>query len=272
MSEASSVNIDVKNYQDQGRGESLETAERQAMSVLSVELSRHLSLTERAFNLIGATVNSLSELPVRDLSQSRKAATTLLIRLSNDLRTAALVAVRGYALQALTLVGSMYETAYSIAAMGSDEVFAEEWINHDDPTRQYRKVLDLTREGLAKLGVPDLDTQVATEYRIYRQLCLAKHVNPLLQMQHGHRHEGQSIVAINGPDFSEPAIRAAWFALEHAAGLAFIALISFISNHVPVDKMDDLQKDAEAVGAGRKALEASATARWGTDNPFIGKW
>jgi hypothetical protein len=77
---------------------------------------------------------------------------------------------------------------------------------------------------------------------------------------------------MNGPDFSEPAVRVAWFALEHAAGLAFIALASFISNHIPREKMADLMKETEAVGAGRKALEASAKARWGTEDPFPGKW
>jgi hypothetical protein len=61
------------------------------------------------------------------------------------LLAAALVAPRGYALQALTLVGSIYETAYTIAAIGSDDVLADEWINHDDPTRPYKNARHLTR-------------------------------------------------------------------------------------------------------------------------------
>jgi hypothetical protein len=272
MSKSSASITDVANYLKQGRGESLETAERQALIELTTELDGHLSLTEKAFNLIGAVVSILPEVLAKDLSQSRKVAAALLIRLSNDLRSAALIASRGYALQAATLVGSMYETAYTIAAIGSDNGLAEEWINHDDPTRTFKQVRDLTRQGLAKLGVPDVDAQVATEYRVYRQLCLAKHVNPLLQIQHGHRIDGHNVVAMNGPDFSEPAVRVAWFALEHAAGLAFIALASFISNHIPREKMADLMKETEAVGAGRKALEASAKARWGTEDPFPGKW
>jgi hypothetical protein len=57
----------------------------------------------------------------------------------------------------------MYETAYTIAAIGSDDVLADEWINHDDPMRPYKSARQLTREGLAKLKVPDVDTQAATE-------------------------------------------------------------------------------------------------------------
>jgi hypothetical protein len=209
----------------------LRTAEQQAVTTLGAELSGHLSLTERAFNLIGAVVSSLPEIQIRDISQSRKVATVLLVRLSNDLRSAALIAVRGYALQALTLVGSMYEAAYTIAAIGSDDVLANEWINHDNPKRTYRQVRELTREGLIKLNAPNADVQTGIEYRIYRQLCLAKHLNPLLQTEHGFQLEGQNVVAVNGPNLSEPAVRASWFALEHAARLATMALVSFISDH-----------------------------------------
>jgi len=272
MNERFEIPPEVAECLDQGKGELLEAAERQAVSILAAELSGHLTLTEQAFNLIGIAVSSLPEVAIRDVSQSRKVLTALLVRLSNDLRSTALLASRGYVLQAATLVASMYETAYTIAAIGADDSLADEWINHDDPTKTFRKVLDLTRAGLAKLGVPSADAQAAIEYCIYQQLCLAKHVNPLLQTHHGHRMEGKNVVALNGPDFSEAAVRAAGFALEHAAGLAFVALASFISNHVPHEKKADLIKENEAVGAGRKTLEALAKARWGTQDPFPGRW
>ncbi len=272
MNERFEIVTDVAGCLDQGKGESLEAAERQALSILVAELTGHLALTEKAFNLVGVAVSNLPEVPLRDVSQSRKVATALLVRLSNDLRSAALLAPRGYALQAATLVASIYETAYTIAAIGSDDSLADEWINHDDPTKTFRKTPDLTRAGLEKLGVPSVETQAATEYRVYWQLCLAKHVNPVLQTQHGFRFEGGNVVAMNGPDFSEPAVRTAWFALEHAASLTFIALASFITNHVPPEKKAALMKQAEAIGADRKLLEASAKARWGTEDPEAGKW
>lgn len=262
----------LPHHLEEQTAESLETAERQAIGVLSAELSGHLSLTEKAFNLIGKVVGSLPQLTVAEISQSRKVATALLVRLSNDLRCTALIACRGYALQAVSLVASMYETAFAIAAIGTDDALADQWVTHDDPTRSWKSVYELTRDGLAKLGVPNIDTQTAVEYRVYRQLCMAKHVNPLMQAQHGHQLEGRNVIVANGPDLSEPAIRAAWFALEHAAGLTFIALSSFIINHVPSEHVSELMKEGEAIGASRKDLEARAKARWGTDDPFPGKW
>ena len=77
---------------------------------------------------------------------------------------------------------------------------------------------------------------------------------------------------MNGPDLSEPAARAAWFALEHGAALAFIALSSFVLNHIPHEKQADLMKQTQAIGAGRKALEALGKNRWGPEDPFPGRW
>lgn len=257
---------------DEGKNESLETAEHRALDMLVPELSGHLALTDRAFSLIGAAVRSLPKVAIRDVSQPTTVAIALLVRLSNDLRSAALLAQRGYPLQAASLVASMYEAAYTIAAIGSDDYLADEWIKHDDPTHLFRGVRDLTRDGLEKLGVPNLDAQVKTDYRVYQQLCLVKHLNPLSQAQHGFVFDGENVMARNGPDVTEPAVRGAWFALEHAAAFTFIALASFISNHISSEKQPPLTRELNAIGAGRKALEASAKARWGTEDPFPGKW
>jgi hypothetical protein len=172
------VPTDVAGYLNQGKGELLEAAERQAVSKLAAELAGHLALTERAFNLIGVAVSTPPEVAVRDVSQSRKVVTALLVRLSNDLRSAVLLAVRGDALQAATLVASMYETGYTIAAIGSDDNIADERINDNDSTKTFRKVLDLTRAGLAKLGIPNVDAQAAIEHRAYRQLCFGETCKP----------------------------------------------------------------------------------------------
>jgi hypothetical protein len=95
---------------------------------------------------------------------------------------------------------------------------------------------------------------------------------PLMQTQRGHQLQGQSVVVVNGPDLSEPAVRASWFALEHAAGLTFVALSSFIINHAPTEHVSELMKETEEIGVNRKDLEARAKARWGTDDPFPGRW
>jgi hypothetical protein len=252
--------------------ECLGEAERAAVIVLGDELREHLALTETAFNLVGRAVGALPEVPVQDVSPSQNVATSLIIRLSNDMRSAALVAWRGYALQAATLVASMFEAAYSIAAIGTDDVRAGEWISHDNPKQSYGKLKDTIREGLENLKVPGVDTQAETEYKVYRQLCMAKHVNPLLQKHQGQQVDGNLIILMNGPDVSEAAVRVAWFALEHATGLACIALASFIPNHLPRDSKADFMRQVEAVGTERKRLEAAAKTRWGEIDPFAGHW
>ena len=130
----------------------------------------------------------------------------------------------------------------------------------------------LTYEGLKKLGHPDPNTQASIEYRVYRQLCMAKHANPLFQMQHGLQLHGDKVLAMNGPDTSEAATKAAWFALEHAAGFGYVALASLVNNHIDSEDREDCLKKVIAIGAARKELEAAAKGRWGTEDPFPGKW
>ena len=101
---------------------------------------------------------------------------------------------------------------------------------------------------------------------------MAKHANPLYQMQHAHKVVGGYVVAFNGPDDSDRAIRAACFGLEHAAGLALIAVGCMISDHVPPERKSGLMEKLKCIEENRKALEARAIARWGNEDPFPGKW
>lgn len=246
--------------------------ERQAQQHFNVELDNHLKLTEAAFNLVSEAVSQIPEQPVRNMAQSLKVSVALINRLSNDLRAATLLALLGYAIQAAEVVASLYEAAFTIAYIGSDEQLAQEWIDHDDPTRPFTDTRTMTRSGLAKLAVPDLEEQTSKQYLVYRQLCMVKHTNPLFQTQHGFQLVGGSVLAFNGPDTSEPAVRVAWFALEQSAALAFIALGSFISNHALPERRPELFDKLEDIGGGRKELNAMAIARWGSEDPLPGKW
>lgn len=252
--------------------ESLGQAERQAKERLNVELDAHLTLTEGAFNLICETLAQIPERPLAEVPQPRKVATALLARVSNDLRTASLLALLGYPTQALEVVAWLYEAAFTIAYIRADEDLAQRWIDHADPTQFFASVATMTREGLAKLRVPDAEQKANTAYRTYSQLCMAKHANPLYQQQQGFRVVRGYVEAFNGPDTSDHAIRAAWFALEHAVGLSLIAAASMISDHVPPDRKAALTEWLKQIEEGRKALEIKALTRWGGADPFPGKW
>jgi len=251
-------------------GEPLGDAERRAMKVLEAELSKHAALTELIFNVIGMVLSRAPETPIRNVPQSRKVVTNLFIRLSNDLRSASLLALRGYPVQAASLVASIYEVAYTMVAIGRDNKIAQQWIDYDDPTQLFRKIKTLTRDGLAKLGVLNR-CQADTEYCVYQQLCMAKHANPRFQRQHGYQLKNRNVVAVNGPDVSQAAIRAAWFALENSARLAFIALKSFVENYIAPEVPDDLMKQVKTIDAALNELKTAGIARYGNKDPLPGK-
>jgi hypothetical protein len=251
---------------------SLEALEREAIKALDAELREHGLLNERMFNLMAEAASLAPDLPLSQVSQSRKVCTVLLLRMRDDLRCAGLLALRGYQLQACSLVASIYEAAFTIAAIDSDDRLAGEWIEHDDPNHSFKSVLALTEMGLLKLGIPNAKEHAARRYLVYRQLCLPKHLNPVYQRQRGLKLLDRTVTVKTGPDTSEQGIREAWFALEHAAGLAFVATASFVENHVPPERRGGVTDKLKSIEADVSALGSKARRRWGTQNPFPDKW
>jgi len=253
-------------------GESLADAERDALKSLDSELNRHGKLNMQAFNLIGFALSRLPVIDIHKVPLPRKIATSLLVKISNDLRTASLLALTGYAVQAITIVSSMFESSYCIAAIGSDKDLAQKWVDHDTPIGPFMGVRAMVEKGLKNLGHPSVSKQTEVEYRVYRQLCMPKHTNPLFQMEYGYIIREGEVVAMNGPNTSEDTVRAAWFAMEHATALAFIALICFVKFHLGLEGNQDLFSQILSLGDSRKQLEEEAKKRWGTEDPFPGKW
>lgn len=252
--------------------ESIADAEKAAFQILNRELDQHLLLSQSASKLIGMMISAMPDRSIQEVPAAEKVAVALIIRLCNDLRSVSLLAMPGYPTQAASLTASMYETAYTVAYIASNNNLANKWICHDDPTRPFENIKRMTREGLANLDAPDPDRQAKIEYRVYSQLCMVKHANPLYQMQHGHQLINGSVVASNGPDTSEPAIRAAWYALEYSVRFVCVAVHSFILNHVSVEARDPLVQELNNVIQGVKQLNERAKQRWGTKDPFPGKW
>ena len=252
--------------------DSLRVAEAEAGTRLEPQLHAHSDTTERAFNTVGLVLGAAPEIAFRDVSLSRRVATLLMVRLSNDLRGVALLALRGYSLQAAALVASMYEVAYCIAYIGSDESRADAWVKHDDPAKPFRNVKALTEEVFRSSGVDDAEKSSAAQYRVYRQLCLAKHSNPLLQQHYGHCSEDEAIVVMNGPDTSDESLRVAQFALEHSARLTVLALASFMNHHVPDGGRPPLVERLQSIWRSTKDLAQGAIVQYGNENPFPGEW
>jgi hypothetical protein len=76
----------------------------------------------------------------------------------------------------------------------------------------------------------------------------------------------------NGPDTSETAINNLWYAMDHAARFVYVALAIFASSHVPPEHQRGVAERANQLGKERDRLKKLAMQRWGTEDPFEGKW
>ena len=253
--------------------QNLEAAEKAALGVLGQQLAGHLGVAGGTFNLVNVILGRAPEVPVRQVSPARAVATALLLRLAGDLRCVAFLAPRGYPLQAVTLVASMYEAAYTMGAIGTDNDTAQRWLDHDYPTRPFfSNIQSLTLDVLNKMGHANPEEQVRLEYQVYRQLCMGKHANPLLQQQHGFLRLENALAAVVGPTTGEEAERAGSFALEHGTRFAQMGADSFLRHHVPADRRGNLPETLVGLGRQRLHLHEQAMARGWDKDPTPGRW
>jgi hypothetical protein len=252
---------------------SIVDGEAQARTELAAELLKHFALVSFAFEVVADVLNARGDEPFAP-TQSFKVCTALLSKLSTDLRGTALLAERGYPTQAVTVVSSLYETAFTVAYIGSDETLAQEWIDRamKDPTRLFRPAWDLTVGGLGNLSVDDPQSAAEGHYRTYSQLCMAKHAHPGFLLHYTIETVGEDVFTVNGPNTTDAAIRATAFALEGAAGYTYVALASFIDNHVPANARYALKARATQMGNIRMQLREASAARWPGGDPYPGQW
>jgi hypothetical protein len=246
------------------RYQDLHQAEVGAIVALETELHDHMKLTTDAFNLIARLVplTEIHTTPMNLLPKSLHVAVMLLVRLANDLRSVQMLAGTGYPVQALALVASMYEIAYTGAYIGNDESLAQEWLKYDDPTKLFRDVRSLTNEALIKLDLMDRPDKADLEYRNYRMLCWAKHANPILERTWVVHVRGEVVTSTMGPSTSEIAVRFAWFALEYAATYAYIGMGSLIRSHLIAKLPSELGEEVRMIALRRNELDARGRERW----------
>jgi len=247
-------------------------AEMAAIKTLEVELREHLKVSTDVYNCLGLALSSVPDAPLHEVPQARKVTTCLLVRITNDLRCIIHLTVRGYSDQACALAASSYEAAFALMAIGQDEVLAQEWINHQNPNRPFKSVRELTAMGIDRIGAPAPDAVSARWYLVYSQLCLAKHLNPLLQTTRGFRLEENRVLVMPGPDASENSVRLAWFALEHASGLALTAAAFFGSTYIPQSGREAFAQKVNPLQGTLATLRAAAVDRGWDKNPFPDDW
>jgi hypothetical protein len=155
-----------------------------------------------------------------------------------------------------------------VMAIGDNEGLAQEWIDHPDPNHLFRPIPQLTLMGMKSVGVPEPEYQAERWYISYSQLCMAKHLNPLLQATRGFRVEAKRVLVVTGPDASEEAVRLAWFALEHSAGFALTAAGFFGQKYLSGSSQRRLAAANGKLHEMVAKLRAAAVARGWDKNPF----
>lgn len=249
-------------------GKTIEEAEEKALKVFEKELKEHNKHCEKVLGLMTKVISQLPEKKLDNMPKPRKVAIKLLTKIFNDLRCVVVLANHGYSVQSLSLATSIYEAAFTIIYIDNNENLALEWINHDNPCNSFRNAKEMTKEVFKKMGCPE---KTDIYYNGYRQLCFAKHQNPVFQQHRGLIQSGDEIVLRNGPDTSEISVRDAWFAIGGASAYILLAMYNFIANHVPEKQGNAFKQEIGELGKEREKLASQYQQRWNPQDPFPNK-
>ena len=270
FSRSYSARMDDQNSRAPSRP--ISEAEAAAARSLEPRLKDHLQINSDVYKFVGLVLDGVPDARLRDVTQARKVTSCLLVRIANDLRCIGVVSVRGYADQACALAASVYEAVFAAMAIGEEETLAQEWIDHSDPNRPFKSVRKLTLMGMQRLGIHEPERQAKRWYVHYSQLCMAKHMNPLIQTTRGFRIEQNQILVVTGPDTTEESVRLAWFALEHSAGFALTAAGFFSQKYVQQSNQKELAARSRELHEALGKLRDAAVARGWDKNPFPNHW
>jgi hypothetical protein len=238
---------------------SVHELESNAITLLHKELAEPFNVAIDVLNLATALHARVSG----KLPKARIIRLLLLQRIQNDLRCCIILVERGYPLQALAHGASIFEGWVTMAAIKSEDD-AKKWLSHTDESSSFGRIRPLTRQALQDiLGNTD-DTDKL--YSQYQQVCMPKHLNPIVERSRGYTVEGGTIQFRPGPDTSPHAIRQAWYALERSSRFAFFGILAFIHSD-PTPLSTDLQDDIKAKRNALNNLQDQSAERWPENYP-----
>jgi hypothetical protein len=224
---------------------SIYDAEAKAAVIADKELAEPFQAAAAVLNL--CTNLHSNHLPEKKLPRTKAVRLLLLQRIQNDLRCCVILVELGYAMQGASLAAGIFEAWVTLANIITHED-AVKWLSHDSESKSFGKIRTLTDGALRNFSgdTRDLDKF----YGQYQQLCMPKHLNPIVEKGRGYEFDGKSVRFRPGPDTSELAIRLGWFALERASRFAFMGLVTFAdSERIPEHGIPDLDVCRAAVNA-----------------------
>jgi hypothetical protein len=199
--------------------------ESKAIARVRTELARPLNAALRSLNLVSEVV----QLGVgKKLSKATIVRTLLLQRILGDLRCCTILAERGYGIQAAVHASSIFEGWVTISGICKEQD-ATIWLNHRREDVSFGQIKKLTRIAVATIvdEPKDWNRLTAQHYDHYRQLCMAKHLNPIVERSRGYLMKGKQIEFVHGPDLSEQGLWHILFAVHSGAHFATFALLAF---------------------------------------------
>lgn len=242
--------------------------ETEIAKALFPKVGPYLELLASAYSLSGKVFEAAY--PQMNPPLSKQVCTKLLLRLNNDLRAILMLAEVGYDVQANALAASVYECAFTSGTIFDSRELAEQWLDHDDPRASFRNAYDLAHAALSNYGAHADWTDAF--YKIYRQLCWGKHLNPISEQQGGMERTGNVIDYIPGPRDDELTERGISFCCVFTVLFALIGMEMFVRVHVKEEHKGELLQSLKQLEEKRQALHKTGLRRWGSADPFPGKW
>lgn len=258
--------------------ESIALEEKPARSIVDKEneiarelfpkVEKYLQLHADCYTLSGKVFDAAY--PEVNPPLAKQVCTKLLLRLNNDLRAIMMLAEVGYDVQANALAASVYECAFTIGVILDNSGLAREWLDHDNPKVSFRNAYDLAKLALTNYGAHTEWTDAF--YQVYRQLCWGKHLNPISEQLGGMEKMGDVIDYILGPRADELTERGICYCSVYTVLFSIIGLDMFIRKHVKPRYQKSLLLELKSLGKRQQELYKIGLSRWGSADPFPGKW
>jgi hypothetical protein len=238
---------------------SISEMERNAVAVASQALAEPLRGAVHVLNL--ASKVHANDVPAEKLSKTRMVKLLILQRIQNDLRCCVILVEHGYPLQAVSQAAGIYEAWVTIANIETEED-AVKWLSHDKEDKSFGRIRALTEQAVKNITG---DANEADKmYSQYQQLCMPKHLNPIIERGRGYVREGNVIQFRPGPDTSELAIKWGWMALQCASRFAHFALFSIAHTQ---ETSTALHLELIAQQKKLNALQDKSAKRWPDNYP-----
>lgn len=246
--------------------------EKSTYAILSEKLASPLSFQEETYYFGNAVLAKIFDerSATNPMTDSHEIAINLLGELLNHIRTISTLSSLGYPHQAAIIAASVFEVSSILNALSNDESLAKSWLEHSDIRHSFMSTPEALKAGLENLQSTNPTGHAESEYKIYTQLCMCKHANPVFMQVHRVTREQDNTIMVAGPLKDDRDIRLAWFAIEHSTRHVFLSIVNIIDKHI-IDKTQ-FQPAIDKITSVFNAVKQASTEKWQSGDPFPGQW